>query len=78
MYSKFDDKTFKMAQEKKKSLRRRILGEIVAELQSENCRTIDLENQNFERKESGSGSGSGSSSSTHDKSRSEIDYLVGW
>ena len=76
MYSKFDDKTFKMAQEKKKSLRRRILGEIVAELQSENCRTIDLENQNFERKESGSGSGS--SSSTQDKSRSEIDYLVGW
>ena len=67
-----------MALEKKKSLRRQILGEIVAELKSENCRTLDLKNQNFERKESGSDSGSGSSSSTQDKSRSEIDYLVSW
>ena len=86
----WDDGAFKKAQEKKNSLRRSILEDILSELKSEsphsstsdrsvgqkNCGGIDSQNQSLERKESGSGSSSQDISGS--ENGSEIEYLVGW
>ena len=86
----WDDGAFKKAQEKKNSLRRSILEDILSELKSEsthsstsdrpvgekNCGGIDSQNQSLEQKESGSGSSSQDISGS--ENGSEIEYLVGW
>ena len=86
----WDDGAFKKALEKKNSLRRSILEDILAELKTEsthsstsdrsvgqkNCGGIDSQNQSLEQKESGSVFSSRDVSGS--ENGSEIEYLVGW